>query len=98
MIWNHARAGRKDAAYELFQGVLPQISYSLQSLEFFHHAEKALLASRGVLSNPAVRDATLTVHQVDRVHIEFLNQKIIHLANSQQGRPKLTAPSTGVRP
>lgn len=98
MIWNHARAGRKDAAYELFQGVLPQISYSLQSLEFFHHAEKALLASRGVLSNPAVRDATLTVHEVDRVHIEFLNQKVVHLANSQQGQSKATPPSSGVRP
>ena len=35
-IWEHARSGNKDAAYNLFQAVLPQISYSLQSLEFFH--------------------------------------------------------------
>jgi len=82
-IWGLARAGDKVAAYDLFQGVLPQIIYSLQSLEFFHHAEKSLLAARGVLSNPAVRDATLTIHEVDRHHIEFLNSKIIALARKQ---------------
>lgn len=82
-IWDRARAGDKDAAYELFQGVLPQISYSLQSLEFFHHAEKALLAARGVLANPAVRDATLTIDEVDRNHIQFLNRKIVALAGSR---------------
>ena len=71
VVWENARAGNKDAAYELFQGVLPQITYSLQSLEFFHHAEKALLVARGVLSEPTVRDATLTIHQVDRAHIRF---------------------------
>lgn len=85
-IWDLARSGDKDAAYELFQGVLPQIAYSLQSLEFYHHAEKALLAARGVLSSTAVRDATLTVSEVDRRHIAFLNSKIIALANSQQKR------------
>ena len=82
-IWELALSGDKDSAYDLFQGVLPQITYSLQSLEFFHHAEKALLAARGVLSNPAVRDATLTINEVDRHHIEFLNFKIIALARTQ---------------
>ncbi len=80
MVWESARAGNKESAYELFQGVLPQIAYSLQSLEFFHHAEKALLAARGVLSDTAVRDATLTVHDVDRRHIDFLNRRIVELA------------------
>jgi 2-keto-3-deoxy-L-arabinonate dehydratase len=79
MVWSRARAGNKDAAYELFQGILPYITYSLQNLEFFHHAEKALLVARGVLPNPGVRDATLTVHEVDRAHIDFLNQKILDL-------------------
>src|ERR1039458_6782840 len=56
IVWEKARSGNKDAAYELFQGVLPQIVYSLQSLEFFHHAEKALLVARGVLAESEVRD------------------------------------------
>lgn len=79
IVWDLASAGNKDEAYDLFQGVLPQISYSLQSLEFFHHAEKALLVKRGVLSSPTVRDATLTIHEIDLAHIDFLNRKVIQL-------------------
>lgn len=84
IVWNRARAGDKDAAYELFQGILPQITYSLQNLEFFHHAEKALLVARGALSDPGVRDATLTLHEVDRAHVDFLNRKILDLVKKIQ--------------
>ncbi len=89
MVWESARAGNKDAAYQLFQGVLPQISYSLQNLEFFHHAEKALLVARGVLSDPRVRDITLTIDEVDRAHIDFLNGKLLDLVRSRKiiGQP-----------
>ncbi len=79
MVWQFGRTGDKDAAYEVFGGLLPQIVYSLQSLEFFHHAEKALLVARGVLPAANVRDATLTVPEIDRAHIEFLNGKILTL-------------------
>lgn len=78
-VWQRARAGNKDGAYEIFQRVLPQITYSLQSLEFFHHAEKALLVARGVLPNTEVRDVTLTVNEIDRAHISFLNRKVLEL-------------------
>jgi hypothetical protein len=57
--------------------VLPQITYSLQSLEFFHHTEKALLVARGVLPEVIIRDATLTVGTDDQAHIKFLNRKIL---------------------
>jgi 2-keto-3-deoxy-L-arabinonate dehydratase len=83
-VWDSARAGNKDAAYEVFQGVLPQITYSLQNLEFFHHAEKALLVARGVLRDPEVRDATLTIHEIDRAHIDFLNRKVMDLVRRQK--------------
>jgi hypothetical protein len=59
--------------------VLPQITYSLQSMEFFHHPEKALLTARGVLPAAIVRDATFTVGTVDQAHIAFLNRKILEL-------------------
>ena len=84
IIWQNARAGNKDVAYELFRGVLPQITFSLQNLEFFHHAEKALLVARGVLSHAEVRDATLTIHEIDRAHIDFLNRKVIDLVSRQR--------------
>jgi 4-hydroxy-tetrahydrodipicolinate synthase len=78
-VWILARGGNKDAAYDLFQGVLPQITYSLQNLEFFHHAEKTLLVDRGVLANATVRDASMTVSEIDRQHIQFLNAKVMEL-------------------
>ena len=80
IVWERARAGKKAAAYEVFQAVLPQITYSLQSMEFFHHAEKALLRARGVLCSTFVRDATLTVSEIDRAHIDFLNRRIVEFA------------------
>jgi dihydrodipicolinate synthase/N-acetylneuraminate lyase len=83
-IWEQARRGDKDAAYNLFQAVLPQISYSLQSLEFFHHAEKALLVARGVLADAVVRDATRTISNTDREHIEFLNRRLIDCAQQRR--------------
>ncbi len=79
VIWKRARLRDKDGAYSLFQGVLPQITFSLQSLEFFHHAEKALLVARGILPHAYVRDVTLTLDETDRAHIEFLNRKVIEL-------------------
>ena len=82
-VWQLAKGGNKDAAYNLFQGVLPQITYSLQNMEFFHHAEKALLVDRGVLATDTVRDATMTVNKVDRNHIQFLNSKVMELVRSE---------------
>jgi 2-keto-3-deoxy-L-arabinonate dehydratase len=84
LIWERARSGDKDAAYNLFQAVLPQISYSLQNLEFFHHAEKALLVARGVLTNAVVRDATMTISKTDREHIEFLNRRLVDFAQQHK--------------
>jgi 4-hydroxy-tetrahydrodipicolinate synthase len=93
IVWQHARAGRKDQAYEVFQAVLPQISYSLQSMEFFHHVEKSLLAARGVLPNTMVRDATMTVSEIDRAHIEFLNRKVLEAAQ-REGLSQPSGPSS----
>lgn len=98
MVWETARTGNKDAAYELFQGVLPQITYSLQNLEFFHHAEKALLVARGVLSESKVRDATLTVHEIDRAHIDFLNRKVLDMVRRWKITSRNASSSADVLP
>ena len=79
-VWQLRRGGNRDAAYAVFQELLPQIVFSLQSLEFFHHAEKSLLVARGILDSARVRDATISVDEVDGAHIQFLNQKIVQLA------------------
>jgi 4-hydroxy-tetrahydrodipicolinate synthase len=84
IVWDLARERKKDEAYHVFQGLLPQITYSLQNMEFFHHAEKALLKARGVLPEATVRDATLTVNKIDRAHIDFLNRQILTMVSSQR--------------
>jgi 4-hydroxy-tetrahydrodipicolinate synthase len=91
MVWKRERQGDHDGAYSAFMGVLPQITYSLQSLEFYHHAEKALLVARGVLPRAEVRDATLTVGEIDQAHIAFLNRKVMEWIDHLElaGRPSI---------
>ena len=74
-----AKHGDSDRAYELFQGVLPQIVFCLQNLELYHHAEKLLLEARGIISGSVVRQASRTLRGNDAKHIRFLNGKILNL-------------------
>jgi dihydrodipicolinate synthase/N-acetylneuraminate lyase len=74
-----AKDGDCDHAYELFQGVLPQIVFCLQNLELYHHAEKLLLEARGIMSATTVRQATRTLRENEAKHIRFLNTKILNL-------------------
>jgi 4-hydroxy-tetrahydrodipicolinate synthase len=66
-------------AYGIFAEVLPQIVFSLQNLELFHHAEKMLLVARGVLPEAHVRDAGMRLRPAEAAHIGFLNGRILAL-------------------
>lgn len=72
-------ADRKNDAYQLHCAILPQILYSLQNMELFHHAEKQLLQARGVLPRATVRSATVLPGVQEQRHIQFLNDRIIAL-------------------
>lgn len=74
-----ARAGDLTQAQPLFEGILPQIVYSLQSIEFFHHAEKRLLKARGVLQSTAVRMPRLKLSSHEEAYIDQLNDRILRL-------------------
>ena len=76
-IWNLARAGQMEEAYEIFQAVVPQIVHSLQNMEFFHQAEKLLLHDRGLLEEPVVRDLRIELPEPDAAYIRFLNGRIL---------------------
>ena len=78
-IFRLAKGGDFDHAYELFQGVLPQIVFSLQNMELYHHAEKLLLQARGIISEAIVRQATRSLRETEARHIQFLNAKILAL-------------------
>ena len=66
----------------MFQAVLPQIVFSLQNIEFFHHAEKRLLVARGLLESATVRQITMVPSLNDDAHIDFLNQQILETLDS----------------
>ena len=61
-VWTLGTGGRMDDALDLFEKVLPQLSFSLQNMELFLCLEKRLLATRGVLaeSSTHVRRPTWT--------------------------------------
>ncbi len=86
-VWNSLDSGDKDAAFDVFTQVLPQIVYSLQNMEFFHHAEKMLLRDRGVLPNAVVREATVQLSMDEREHVNFLNRRIL-LSLDRLGMPR----------
>jgi dihydrodipicolinate synthase/N-acetylneuraminate lyase len=78
-VYHLLSSGHSEPAYEIFQVVLPQIVFSLQNLELFHHAEKLLLQARGILPNAVVREAALRLSSNDEQYIRFLNGRILGL-------------------
>jgi len=78
-IWQLVRRGEQAKAFAILQAVLPQIVFSLQHLELYHHAEKRLLSARGVLQETTVRDAAITLEPQQVDYIAFLNQNILSL-------------------
>jgi 2-keto-3-deoxy-L-arabinonate dehydratase len=81
-IWRLGRAGRFDAALDLFERILPQLVFTLQNLELFLHLEKRLLVARGVLTDATVRRATYTPSAQIRAHGEMLNRRILAAINA----------------
>jgi 4-hydroxy-tetrahydrodipicolinate synthase len=79
-----AKSGHMLEAQPIFEGILPQIVYSLQNLELFHHAEKRLLQARGVIQNITVRQATVQPSAHDLQYIAFLNERILRLLDEQK--------------
>jgi 4-hydroxy-tetrahydrodipicolinate synthase len=78
-IYDLCSCGEKAQAYAIFAEILPQIAYSLQHMELFHHAEKRLLEARGILETANVRDAGIELRASDAEHIDFLNSRILAL-------------------
>jgi 2-keto-3-deoxy-L-arabinonate dehydratase len=81
-IWTRYHAGQKQAALELFQVVLPQVVFALQSSELFNWIEKRLLRARGVLNddNIHVRSATWTPDDETLRYGDWLNDQIVAAA------------------
>jgi len=66
-------------AHKIHEAALPQIVFSLQHMELFHHAEKRLLVARGILQEAVVRQLTLKLDKHTEDRISFLNEQILAL-------------------
>lgn len=94
-VFRLARSGNRQEAYQIFAGTLPQIVFSLQNMELYHHAEKRLLAARGIIRDPWVRDLRLELDPLDAEHIDFINANILALLDRlEMPRCNLMAPTT----
>jgi 2-keto-3-deoxy-L-arabinonate dehydratase len=77
--FHFAKKGDMAGAYKIHEAVLPQIVFSLQHMELFHHAEKRLLVARGILQEAVVRQLTLSLDRHLEDRISFLNGQILAL-------------------
>lgn len=82
-IWKLATGGNRDEALDLFQVVLPQLSFALQNMELFLVLEKKLLAARGVLPEEStwVRRPTWTPDAMTLEHGLRLNDRVMDLCH-----------------
>ncbi|MDA0747353.1 MAG: dihydrodipicolinate synthase family protein, partial [bacterium] len=78
-IWQLGTSGDLEGALDVFDGVLPQVVFSLQNLEFYLTVEKRLLAERGILEHATVRTLTLTPDSETLAHADRLNERVLRL-------------------
>lgn len=90
-IFQLATHGDMAGAHRIYEAVLPQIVFSLQHLELFHHAEKRLLLARGILQEARVRELTLKLNRHTDDRIAFLNEQIL-AALDRLGLPRNPIP------
>jgi dihydrodipicolinate synthase/N-acetylneuraminate lyase len=78
-VWRLGTGGHTEEALDLFEHVLPQLVFALQSMELFLCLEKRLLALRGVLdeSSTHVRRPTWTPDPETLAHGLRLNARIV---------------------
>jgi dihydrodipicolinate synthase/N-acetylneuraminate lyase len=81
-VWRLGTDGQLKLALDLFEHVLPQLVFSLQSMELFLWLEKRLLAARGVLPDTStnVRRPTWTPDAEILEYGLLLNQRLITAA------------------
>ena len=84
-VWDLAYRGEREAAMDIFQGVLPQLVFSLQNLEFWLFVEKKLLAARGIIpeSSSFVRQATRSPDPGAVRHALWLNERLLKQLDRQ---------------
>jgi dihydrodipicolinate synthase/N-acetylneuraminate lyase len=80
-VFDLRQNGENAKAFDLFEKIMPQIFFALQSMELFHYIEKELLIARGVLESNMVRKARYIPDASTVSYIRELNERIVRLVN-----------------
>jgi dihydrodipicolinate synthase/N-acetylneuraminate lyase len=80
-VFAYRKNGENKEAFDLFEKVMPQIFFALQSMELFHYIEKELLIARGVLENNQVRKARYIPDASTVSYVRELNERILQLVD-----------------
>jgi dihydrodipicolinate synthase/N-acetylneuraminate lyase len=71
-LWRLGTQAKYSSANALFAQMAPYIQFSLQTFEQFHHAEKRLLLSRGLLESAFVRPVTVDLNEDSSAYLDAL--------------------------
>lgn len=77
MAYGLRKSGRNAETVQLNGTVSPFISFTLQNLEVFWHAEKRLPAMRGLLESPPVRNSTCTLSDRNAEYANLLCEQVL---------------------
>lgn len=78
-LWQATQAGDLSTSLDIFERLLPQITFSLQNLELYLYLEKQLLRSRKIISSSHVRAVTATPEDETVTHAKILNDRVLEL-------------------
>lgn len=76
-IFNRAQTDLA-GAFDDMAPFVPYLSFCLQNMEHFHHVEKALLARRGILTQPHIREITVRPDSTALAYLELLLDRTCH--------------------
>ena len=82
--WRLAVAGKAAEALAAFEPLVPWLAFGLSDMEFFNALEKRLLAARGLLEHPTLRNPTVTIDEDSLAYADFL---IAQLGLGAQANP-----------
>jgi len=78
-LWQAGLRNELSTSLDIFERLLPQVSFSLQNLELYLYVEKQLLQSRGIITHSHIRAVTATPDAESAAHAKILNDRVLEL-------------------
>ena len=90
-VYELYKQGRRDEAEQVFNRLLPYLTFAMQHLEVAIYIEKRVMVKRGILPNSRMRRPTLSLGQGYEALMDRLVDSVIELARECREQPVSTA-------